>query len=47
MTSSLLLLFLCSDLTAGVGQLDSDLLGSLDDFGAFLDEMRGTRELTL
>lgn len=30
-SSSLLLFFLGSDLSSGVGELDSDLLGTLDD----------------
>lgn len=35
-TSSLLLLLLSSDLTTRVGQLDTDLLGALDDLSSFL-----------
>jgi len=47
MRSCFLLLFFGSDLSSGVGDLHSDLLGTLDDFGSFLNDIWGTRELTL
>jgi hypothetical protein len=46
-TSGVLLLFLGSDLSARVGELDANLLGALDDFGSFLSNWGVTRELTL
>lgn len=46
-TSGLLLLFLSSDFSAIVGELDSDLLSSLYDFSAFLYYWIFTLELTL
>lgn len=47
MRSGLLFLLFGSNLAAGVGDFDPDLLGSLDDFSSFLGEGRSTRELTL